>query len=82
MPEALFTISPLPLIFVYREHQRKSIMTRPETLYEAASYDLKKFRERRMAERRSVLRDSADRRGPDAEPKTEEHDLDSDTEKD
>lgn len=37
-------------------------MTRPENLFEAASYDLNKFRERRMAERRSVPRDTADRR--------------------
>jgi hypothetical protein len=37
-------------------------MTRPETPYEAASYDLKKFRERRMADRRFSPRDSLDRR--------------------
>jgi hypothetical protein len=37
-------------------------MTRPENLFEAASYDLNKFRERRMAERRSVPRGTADRR--------------------
>jgi hypothetical protein len=37
-------------------------MTRPKDLFEAASYDLNKFRERRMAERRSVPRDTADRR--------------------
>jgi hypothetical protein len=37
-------------------------MTRPETPFEQASYDLNKFRERRMAERRAVPRDSADRR--------------------
>lgn len=37
-------------------------MTRPEDLFEAASYDLNKFRERRVAERRSVPRDTADRR--------------------
>lgn len=37
-------------------------MTRPDDLFEAASYDLNKFRERRMAERRSVPRDTADRR--------------------
>lgn len=37
-------------------------MTRPENLFEAASYDLKKFRERRMAERRSAPRETADRR--------------------
>lgn len=37
-------------------------MTRPETPFEAASYDLIKFRERRMVERRSVPRGTADRR--------------------
>lgn len=37
-------------------------MTRPENLFEAASYDLNKFRERRMTERRSVPRNTADRR--------------------
>ncbi|GAB3552760.1 hypothetical protein GCM10027343_38720 [Noviherbaspirillum agri] len=37
-------------------------MTRPDDLFEAASYDLNKFRERRMAERRAVPRNTADRR--------------------
>lgn len=37
-------------------------MTRPETPYEAASYDLNKFRERRMADRRFQARGTADRR--------------------
>lgn len=37
-------------------------MTRPEDPFEAISYDLNKFRERRMAERRSVPRNTADRR--------------------
>lgn len=37
-------------------------MTRPENLFEQASYDLNKFRERRIAERRSVPRDTNDRR--------------------
>lgn len=37
-------------------------MTRPETPYEAVSYDLKQFRERRMAERRATQRDTVDRR--------------------
>lgn len=37
-------------------------MTRPETPFEAASYDLNKFRERRMAERRLAPRDTAERR--------------------
>ncbi|HJV86338.1 MAG TPA: hypothetical protein VJ698_12765 [Noviherbaspirillum sp.] len=36
--------------------------TRPETLFEAASYDLNKFRERRMAERRATQRNTPDRR--------------------
>lgn len=36
--------------------------TRPENLFEAASYDLNKFRERRMAERRATQRDTPDRR--------------------
>jgi hypothetical protein len=67
--------------FSFIENIRKLIMTRPETPFEAASYDLKKFRERRMAERRSILRDSADRRMPGAEPETEERDLDSDADK-
>jgi hypothetical protein len=37
-------------------------MTRPDTLFEAASYDLNKFIERRVAERRAMQRDSTDRR--------------------
>lgn len=37
-------------------------MTRPESLFEAASYDLNKFRERRMAERRATPRNTVDRR--------------------
>lgn len=37
-------------------------MTRPETPYEAASYDLNQFRERRMSDRRSIARGTADRR--------------------
>ncbi len=37
-------------------------MTKPETLFEIASYDLNKFRERRMAERRATQRDTPDRR--------------------
>lgn len=36
--------------------------TRPENLFEAASYDLNQFRERRLAERRSEPRGTADRR--------------------
>jgi hypothetical protein len=41
----------------------ESDMTRPQTPFEAASYDLKKFRERRIADRRFMPRASADRRG-------------------
>ncbi len=37
-------------------------MTRPDSLFEAASYDLNKFIERRIAERRAIQRDSMDRR--------------------
>ena len=37
-------------------------MTRPDTLFEAASYDLNKFIERRIADRRAMQRDSTDRR--------------------
>jgi hypothetical protein len=49
-------------------------MTRPETLFEAASYDLNKFRERRVADRRMTPRGTIDRRmsqngnGAGAEP--------------
>lgn len=38
------------------------MMTRPDTPFEAASYDLNKFRERRMADRRFKPRETADRR--------------------
>lgn len=37
-------------------------MTRPENPYEAASYDLNQFRERRMKDRRMTPRATADRR--------------------
>jgi hypothetical protein len=37
-------------------------MTRPENPYEAASYDLKQFRERRMEDRRMTPRATMDRR--------------------
>lgn len=37
-------------------------MTRPDSLFEAASYDLNKFRERRMNDRRFMARDTPDRR--------------------
>lgn len=44
-------------------------MTRPENPFEQLSYDLNKFRERRMAERRAIQRDTPDRRaGPQAPP--------------
>jgi hypothetical protein len=36
--------------------------TMPENLYEAASFELNQFRERRMAERRMTQRDTPDRR--------------------
>ena len=37
-------------------------MSKPETLFEQASFELNKFRERRMVERRMVARDTPDRR--------------------
>ncbi len=37
-------------------------MTKPETLFEQASIELNQFRERRMADRRAVARDTPDRR--------------------
>lgn len=37
-------------------------MTRPTDPFEAVSYDLNKFRERRVAERRAAPRDTPDRR--------------------
>jgi hypothetical protein len=52
--------------------QRKLDMTRPETPYEAASYDLNKFRERRLADRRFSPRTSADRRVTQAEAEVTE----------
>lgn len=53
---ALFTI------FCLRNFAGRKNMTRPDSLFEAASYDLNKFIERRMADRRSVPRNSLDRR--------------------
>ncbi|HEY8605805.1 MAG TPA: hypothetical protein VIM12_01665 [Noviherbaspirillum sp.] len=41
-------------------------MTRQETPFEQVSYDLNKFRERRMAERRATPRGTADRRAAPA----------------
>jgi hypothetical protein len=55
-------------------------MTRPETPYEAASYDLNKFRERRLADRRFNPRASEDRRGQinnsNADPERNNSDTD------
>ncbi|MGE5649053.1 hypothetical protein [Noviherbaspirillum sp. UKPF54] len=45
-------------------------MTRPENLFEAASYDLNKFRERRIAERRSQPRNGPDRRASQSTART------------
>ncbi|MDB5727940.1 MAG: hypothetical protein JWQ00_1145 [Noviherbaspirillum sp.] len=42
-------------------------MDKPQTPYEQASYDLNKFRERRMSERRATPRGTADRRGSPSE---------------
>jgi hypothetical protein len=44
-------------------------MSRPETPFEAASYDLKQFRERRLADRRFQPRNTADRRKASLEAK-------------
>jgi hypothetical protein len=46
-------------------------MTRPDTPFEAASYDLNKFRERRLTDRRFVPRATAERRTRPAENKTD-----------
>lgn len=48
-------------------------MTKPETLFEQASYDLNKFRERRMVERRAIARDTPERR-KQAEPENNQKD--------
>jgi hypothetical protein len=40
----------------------ETMMTKPETLFEKASHDLNQFRERRLADRRAVARDTPDRR--------------------
>lgn len=53
------------------------IMTKPETLFEQASYDLNKFRERRMAERRAVARDTPDRRQQPSAQQTDDTQKDS-----
>jgi hypothetical protein len=45
-------------------------MTRPESLFEAASYDLNQFIERRRAERRMAPRDTLDRRQAGAQKRT------------
>ena len=50
----------------------ETIMSKPETLYEKASQELNQFRERRLAERRAVARDTPDRRKqPGSVPQTE-----------
>lgn len=43
-------------------------MTRPDDPFEAASYDLNRFRERRMAERRATPRAGTDRRASPTQP--------------
>lgn len=55
-------------------------MTKPETLFEQASYDLNQFRERRLAERRVVARDTPDRRRQpgDTAPQPQEAQPESD----
>lgn len=58
-------------------------MTKPETLFEKASYDLNQFRERRMAERRAVARDTPDRRRqpgipPQSQPNAQPQDVQQD----
>lgn len=50
-------------------------MSRPQTPYEALSYELNQFRERRMAERRASPRAGIDRRAVDPQV-----DTDADTE--
>lgn len=55
-------------------------MSKPETLFEQASYDLNKFRERRMAERRAIARDTPDRRRHQATPPNgQQNDMSGDT---
>jgi hypothetical protein len=51
------------LVSFINDEYRKLNMTRPETPYEAASYDLNQFRERRIADRRFTPRSTGDRRG-------------------
>lgn len=54
-------------------------MTKPETLFEQASYDLNKFRERRLVERRAVARDTPDRRRqPGDMPEIDDSQTDAD----
>lgn len=55
-------------------------MTDPMTRYEALSRELNRLRERRLAQRRMVQRDTPDRRHDDAdrpEPEPDPHTLDS-----
>jgi len=54
-------------------------MTRPDSLFEAASYDLNKFIERRVTERRAVQREALDRRQQPILQNTEHQTLVSDT---
>lgn len=54
-------------------------MTKPETLYEKASYELNEFRERRMAERRAIMRDTPDRRQQPGNPPQTDADAAPDT---
>lgn len=53
-------------------------MTRPESLFEAASYDLNKFRERRMADRRFMVRDTPDRRQAQSQTVTAHQNTEAD----
>lgn len=53
-------------------------MTRPDSLFEAASYDLNKFIERRISERRAMQRDSMDRRKQPVSQKAAQENQSSD----
>lgn len=54
-------------------------MTRPDSLFEAASYDLNKFIERRVTERRAVQREALDRRQQPILQEPEHQTMASDT---
>jgi hypothetical protein len=62
----LYILGNLELLqaFLYKPLNQEIDMTRPETPYEAASYDLNKFRERRVTDRRMTPRATVDRRLP------------------